>query len=240
MAVLTRSQIENMSHEELVENLVAMSDVSSQIQSLATKFSNLMEKFDQVSSELSITKNVNSLLRERIVTLEKNQLSISQYQRREMLEINPVPMSIENNVLEETVCEALSLTGITVSPDDLQACHRMKNKQRVIVKFTNRKKRQNVISNRKILSNKALELTNLKFSGKLFISDSMCYENHQLAYLCRQLKNAKKIHSTWFFNNVLYIKLTENGNITKIYHKKDIEEVLNVDNLDDFLSNSSF
>ena len=116
----------------------------------------------------------------------------------------------------------LSLTGIDVCPDDLQTCHRMKNKQPVIVKFSNRKKRQNVMQNCKSLSNKALELTNLKFSGKLFVYDSMCYENHQLAYLYRQLKNAKKIHSTWFYNNVLNIKLTENGDITMIYHKKDI------------------
>ena len=35
----------------------------------------------------------------------------------------------------------------------------------------------------------------------------MCHENHQLAYKCRQLKNAGKIHSTWFWNNVVNVKL---------------------------------
>ena len=232
--------MENMTREELVEELVAASDVSSQISSLDNKLSNLLTKFDQVSSELIIVKNVNSHLIERIISLERHQLNTSQYQRREMIEINPVPLDIDNNVLEDSVCQALSLTGVTVNPDDIQACHRMKKKDRVIVKFTNRKMKQNVIKNRKLLGTKSLDLTRLKFSGKLFVSDSMCMENQQLSYLCRQLKNAKKIHSTWFFNNVLNIKLTDVSEPKKIFHKKDIEELLNIENIDEFLSNTSF
>ena len=54
-----------------------------------------------------------------------------------MLEINPVPHSI-NNV-------DLSLTGTKVKPDDLDSCHRMKKKDNVIIKFKNRKQRNDVI-----------------------------------------------------------------------------------------------
>ena len=230
--VVTRSQMENMTREELVEELIAATDVATQISSLDTKLTNLLSKFDQVSSELIIVKNVNSHLMDRIISLERHQLNTSQYQRREMIEINPVPLDIDNNVLEDSVCQALSLTGVTVNPNDIQACHRMKKKDRVIVKFSNRKLKQNVMKNRKLLGAKSLDLTRLKFSGKLFISDSMCLENQQLAYLCRQLKNAKKIHSTWFFNNVLNIKLTDVSEAKKIFHKKDIEDLLNIDNID--------
>ena len=45
----------------------------------------------------------------------------------------------------------------------------------------------------------------------------MSHENQQLAYKCRQLKSARKIHSTWFFNNVVNIRLTEFGRIHKIF-----------------------
>ena len=238
--VVTRSQIESMSREELVEELLAASDVASQISSLDKKLNDLLTKFDQVSSELIVVKNVNKHLMDRITSLERQQLNTSQYQRREMIEINPVPLGIDNNVLEDSVCQALSLTGITVNPEDIQACHRMKKKDRVIVKFSNRKLKQDVMKNRKLLGTKSLDLANLKFSGKLFISDSMCLENQQLAYLCRQLKNAKKIHSTWFFNNVLSIKLTDQSEAKKIFYKKDIEDLLSIDNIDEFLSSTSF
>ena len=60
----------------------------------------------------------------------------------------------------------------------------------------------------------------------------MCHENHHLAYKYRQLKSARKIHSTWFYNSSLHIKLAENGPIHKEFHPTDIEKFLGVDNLD--------
>ena len=39
------------------------------------------------------------------------------------MEINPVPSDILYKVLEESVCKALTLTGINVSPSELRTCH---------------------------------------------------------------------------------------------------------------------
>ena len=153
----------------------------------------------------------------------------------------PVPPSINDEELEVNICKALSLTGHEVKPDDLQACHRLKKKESVIVKFKCRKLKWSMLVNRKNLQNKSEDLHQLSlFSGKLFISESMCHENHQLAYKCRQLKNAGKIHSTWFWNNAVNIKLSERSNPVKIFHIIDIEKLLGIDNLDDFINNTSF
>ena len=92
---------------------------------------------------------------------------------------------------------------------------------------------------KKNLRNKSEDLRQLKFSGKLFISESMCYENQQLAYKCRQLKNAGKIHSTWFWNNTVNVKLSERSNLVKIFHIIDIEKLFGINILDDFISNTS-
>ena len=72
------------------------------------------------------------------------------------------------------------------------------------------------------------------------MNESMCHENHQLPYKCRQLKSARKIHSTWFYNNTLLIKLVENAPIHRIFHPTDIEKVFRVDNLDEYINNVSF
>ena len=56
--------------------------------------------------------------------------------------------------------------------------------------------KQSLMYKFKNLGTKSQELTNLKFSGRLFVSESMSYENQQLACKCRQLKSARKIHST--------------------------------------------
>ena len=200
-----------------------------------------MSKYDNVNSELQQSKKFNSdLLIRIIIQLERNAVTNSQYSRRETIELNPVPADITEDVLEENICKALSLTGVNVVPNDLHACHRMKRTDRVIVKFKCRKQKNSVMYKRKNLGNKSQELSNLKFSGRLFVSESMSHENQQLAYKCRQLKSARKIHSTWFFNNVVNLKLTEHGRIYKIFHVTDIENLLEIHNLEEYINNVSF
>ena len=57
----------------------------------------------------------------------------------------------------------------------------------------------------------------------------MSHEDQQLAYKCWQLKSARKIHSNWFFNNAVNIKLTEHGRIHEIFHVTDIEKLLEIE-----------
>ena len=229
----TRSQLENLSKDKLIDEVLSLENFKNDI---IVKFSELNDRFNNFEAEYQMV----NLLLERITQLECNNLNNAQYNRRETLEINPVPSDIADDVLEQSVCQALSLTGISAEPDDLQACHRMRKKDRVIIKFKCRKQKHRVLLNRKTLQNKSLDLTQLKFSGKLFVNESMCHENHQLAYKCRQLKSARKIHSTWFYNSTLHIKLVENGPIHKIFHPTDIEKVLGVNNLDEYINNVSF
>ena len=168
--------------------------------------------------------------------MERNAVTNSQYSRRETIELNPV----HEDVLEASICKALSLTEVNLVPEDLPACHGMKRAERVIVKSKCCYQEQSLIYKRKNLSTKSQELPNLKFSGRLFVSESMSHENQQLAYKCRQLKSARNIHSTWFFYNVVNIKLMENGRIHKIFNATDIESLLKTDNLEEYINNISF
>ena len=110
----------------------------------------------------------------------------------------------------------LSLTGNEVYPDDLEACHCVKKKENVIIKFKSRKLKYKVINNRKIMKNKSKELNELKFSNNLYISESMCAGNHSLFFKCRKLKKARKIFNTWFFNNA-NVQLNKSGEIHKVF-----------------------
>ena len=152
--VLTKAQVDNLSREELIEELLKFSDITDKLNGLNNRFDDFIKKYDELNSELLISKNCNSLLLKRITNLERNALTNAQYVRRETIEINPIPQSIPNADLENKVCQALSLTGTTVTPDDLQACNRMENKEKVIVKFKDRKQRNKVIFSRKKLKSK--------------------------------------------------------------------------------------
>ena len=102
---------------------------------------------------------------------------------------------------------ALSLTDTPVPAGDLEACNRMRGRDWVIIKFSSRKKRNDIIFKKKSLNRKSDKLKNLGFMPVKFISDSMCHENHQLFYRYRQLKRWGLLHSAWFFSNCIYIKV---------------------------------
>ena len=151
--VRTRSQLENLSKDELTDEVLSLenfkNDINVKFSELNDRFNDFEAKYEMVNSNLSITTRCNDLLLERITQLERNNLNNVQYNRRETFEINPVPSDIADDVLEQSVCQALSLTGISVEPDDLQAYHRMRKKDRVIIKFKYTKQKHRVLLNRK-------------------------------------------------------------------------------------------
>ena len=112
-----------------------------------------MRGFEVVSSDLAIARNCSKLLTEIVVQLERNAVANAQYHRRESVEVNHVPPSANDEELKVNFCKAFSLTGHEVKPDDLQACHRLKKKESVIVKFKCRKLKRSVLVNRKNLRN---------------------------------------------------------------------------------------
>ena len=236
--VLTRAQVDNLSRKKLIELLI-FSDITDKLNGLNSPLEDFIKKYDTLNFELLISKNFNSLLLKRITNLERNALNNAQYVRRETIEIDPTPQSIPNTDLENKACQELFLTSTTVTPDHLQACHHMKNNEKVIVKVKDRKQRNKVILSRKDLKLKGEKLGDLKFSPSHFINDSVCLENQSLFYKCCQLKNVNKLFTFWFFNNTLNVKLIENSPITKIFHILDLENLLQVDSIDELLNNPS-
>ena len=236
--VVTRSQLENLAKDELFDRLLQVENIEDKLEHLNKRFDDFLGKYNEPHSELQVSKNFSNLLRNRVIELEKSALSTAKYVRREIIEISPVPGPISDQNLEEKVCKALSLTGIQVEAKDLHACHRMKRRGRVILKFKDRKLRYQVMANRKKLMEKKNDLKERHFEESLFLSDSMCTENHNLLYRCRQLKNAKKIYACWFFNNATNVQSMDKGPIFKIFHEYDLGELPRA-NVDDLPSNSS-
>ena len=118
--VFTRSKLNKLSKEGLIEELLNIDNLSKKINDLTKKMDDFATKLDRVFSELQISKTCNPLLCKRITDLERLSLNNFQYLRSEMIQISPVPLEISNDELEGLVCRALSLTGNKNSPDDLE------------------------------------------------------------------------------------------------------------------------
>ena len=160
---------------------------------------NLSDAITKLSSELYITKNVNTLLSSRLVTLERPFWANAQYSRRECLDIVGIPREVSGEVLEEKVLNIFDKIGCSISPDHIESCHRISKKSdTVIVKFSRRKDRQQVWQVKKDLQKMKMEDFDLPGSGKLFINRSLCPYFKVLWSTSKKLQNLGKIHSFFY------------------------------------------
>ena len=81
--VRTRSQLKNLSKEELIEELISVEDISSKLCDLTSRFDDFLRRYEILTSELTVSKNCNRLLSEIIVQLERNTVNNAECHRRE-------------------------------------------------------------------------------------------------------------------------------------------------------------
>ena len=62
--VRTRSHLENLSKEELTDQLINVEDMSSKLSDLTSRFDDFLRRYEILSSELTVSKNCNRLLNE--------------------------------------------------------------------------------------------------------------------------------------------------------------------------------
>ena len=88
---LTRSQYENMSKEELIQELADINsnfvnDINTKLSNLEEKFSEFLSKYGKVNSKLQQCLKFSSHLLATIIQPECNALTNLQYSRKEIIE----------------------------------------------------------------------------------------------------------------------------------------------------------
>ena len=109
---LSESALNSLKKSDLVQKILDLKEkviVDTDLHKLSDQIHRLTEALDQIllenrklTSELVITKNVNSRLEERIINLEKNQAKGKQYSRRNNVELSGISNSICDEDLEIT------------------------------------------------------------------------------------------------------------------------------------------
>lgn len=79
-----------------------------------------------------MSRNYNSHVLQRITHLERNAGKNFQYYRKETIELNPVPKRHGDEIMEQNICKTMCLTGVNVSPEQLNLSHGLKKGNRVI------------------------------------------------------------------------------------------------------------
>ena len=181
-------------------------------------------------SIIDALKEENFRLQQKVQHLEKKlsdveiaENKLEQYTRRKNIEIQGIPSSVHDSLLEDKVVDIFSQLNIAISKSDIEDCHRLgkANPKNTIERFVNRK-----FCNIALEKNKQLSLNKTELGFKpdvaLYISENLTPLNQRLAWQCRELKRARLIHSCWSSRGVVKIRCTMNERALSIDSEKDL------------------
>ena len=91
---------------------------------------------------------------------------------------------------------------IVATKSDIEDCHRLGENGSTILQFVNRKFCNVILEKKKLLKN--IDKSKLSFANdtKIYVSENLTPYNQRLAWKCRELKRAKKIHKVWSMKGV--------------------------------------
>ena len=167
----------------------------STLAGIRNELSDLKKDFEQFRSDFSITNLVNTKLKEKVVSLERQTWSNSQYSRRECLELSDIPETIENKDLEGTVLGIFEKLDVA-DPSNIEDCHWIKpnrGAKKVIAKLSRRKDANKIRLLKKGLT--GMNLSSLGINSAVYIDDSLCTYYKMLWGKCIKLLSNKYIHS---------------------------------------------
>ena len=150
-----------------------------------------------------------------IYEIEKDIIDLQQYIRRNNVEICGIPNSVPDKDLEKKVIEIASTLNVRLSPGDIEACHRLKDRKkkdgepkRTIFRFVNRKACDDLHSSKKKLkeNNVSNKLKKMGLDqGKIYVNNNLRPYNKFLWGKCKLLLSKNLIDRFWVFNGHLFI-----------------------------------
>ena len=113
--------IEKMKGKIVADNHIQ--NLCNEIVNLSDQVKNLVSTNERLTSELSVVKNVNNTLENRIVNLEKQLSKNEQYGCRNNVEVSGISNDISDQDLEDNIVKICKDLDINISSKDIEGCH---------------------------------------------------------------------------------------------------------------------
>ena len=224
MALLfTEDTLKSLTKEKLIKLLQEKNNES--LEALSKDMKEILGKFTKMEAEISSVRQENATLKCKMVELERQAASNSQYSRRESFELCGLPSSVTSDALETKVCQILSTIDVTIASDEIEAIHRLHDNNKVIVKLSKRKKWYEIFQNKNKLKNLDTSTLGFKRGTKIFINESLCPLYKKLWSISKRLFTEKEISSFYTLNGTVRIKIREGSVPIIITHMKDLEDL---------------
>ena len=175
------------------------------------------------AEKLKLKSRVDSL-EDKIIELGISRNKLDQYIRRNNNEIQGIPATVSDDHLEHKMLNICKSMNLPVENSDIEGCHRIgkSDPKTTIVRFVNRKFCNLILDKKHEL--KKIDNAKLCFQNnvKLFVSENLSPFNERLAWKCKELRQASKIHSAFSSKGIVKIRHTMNERPISIEHDRDL------------------
>ena len=201
------------------------SEMNSDIKEVTSKIRDLVAQMKKVKVDVVIVKNVNKKVVNQLIETERQSWGNAQYLRRECLEVVGIPASITNDSFEANISKFFDKLGVHAVGKDIHACHGLKDNDKVIIKFSNKKDSLQVLLVKKDL--KYLDPTELDFAEgtRIFINESLCAYYRGLWNKCKRLNDMGKLNVSFVSNGTIKVKILKNDRAKPITHEADLKKM---------------
>ena len=198
-------------------------------------------------------KKQNQSVENQIHTIEENASALNssgydievkldeleQYGRRDCLEITGIPIVPDDNPVL-LVQEMSAIMDVDLDKNDISTAHRLpptkKVKDRLIVKFTRRDKREEIYSKRKLLKSKRTkdlpsvacqpESGIVSHGAQIHVNESLTTYRKRLLGRVLEFKRKHNYKFVWTTNGKILLKKTENSTTKCFVTHEEFEEFL--------------
>ncbi len=239
-------------HSEALEGLEKK--ISENLDAFSTRLNNIEGKISVLEKSQDVFKNsvnsidgyVNNIWKENAqlkkehetlvkqakenmkkVEVAQNRLDdLEQYGRKAMIEINGFPRKAEEDPLGLILSLADKLK-VDLKQEDVEACHRLSRNENagIIVEFSSRVKRDEVLASRKSLRNVTLKDFGFDSNGKVYINESLTSKRKALIRELKLVKNSYNFKFIWSRKGIIFIRRDENSRPIRINSLSDLNKL---------------
>ena len=200
--------------------VAALQSANGQTTKLDKKYKEITDSLEEKHVELAGT---TEKMEEALYRVECSLDETQQYLRRDCLEITGVPITSHDNP-KQLVKEIGSLIGAEIDDSHIAVAHRLpdskKVKNRLIVKFLQRDKREEVYKKRKNLVGKTIshlpsvqtEMSeSIAGNSKIYINESLTNYRKRLFGRIKEYKRKNGVKYLWTINGKILLKANESS-----------------------------
>ena len=129
--MLANECLQKLSKSQLIALVLSQRDkIKATTELMRDGVKEMKSNFKKLEADVSTVKTVKT------VDIERLCWANAQYSRRKCLEIAGIPTFIPQQSLEENVCQLFEAIGVSLDKNNIDECrHRLRDKERAIVKF---------------------------------------------------------------------------------------------------------